>query len=292
MDLDFEDYLGAELPFIRDNPHEADLVEVIELDGTGNVLDVVTTNPCHLGALEDDYHLEPIIDETTDNMPFEMSELLSADRGDYLDDIEELGVTFGGKVSGSVGTSGGLTGRIRGGTKRSTKRRSAKKPSRASLLAKAKAKRIKARALRRIKIDAAKKKAAKIERIKAIQAKTRRRIKIDAAKKKIIEERKATKPSWGIDKIRETIRAKQPQIIARPKLAAAGVSCGCAQIGRIEGMLKKAAVQRIATSEHKTLINQKQYRTRTIGQLRAILGRLSTRDRSRVIRAACGMGGG
>ena len=72
----------------------------------------------------------------------------------------------------------------------------------------------------------------------------------------------------------------------------AGVTCGCAQIGRIEGMLKKAAVQRIATSEHRTLINQKKFRTRTIGQLRAILGRLSHTDRSKVIRAACGMGGG
>ena len=190
MDLDFEDYLGAELPFIRDNPHEADLVEVIELDGTGNVLDVVTTNPCHLGALEDDYHLEPIIDETTDNMPFEMSELLSADRGDYLDDIEDLGATIGFKARGSIGT-GGITGRIRGGTKRSSKRkrRPAKKPSRAVLLAQAKAKRKKARARRRAKIDAAKKKAAKLARIKAIQAKTRRRVKIDAAKKK------ATKPT-------------------------------------------------------------------------------------------------
>lgn len=299
MHLDFEDHLEAELPFLRTNPRKAELVEVIELDGMGNVLDVVTTNPCNLGALEDDYHLEPIIDETTDNMPFEMSELLSAEEGDYLDDAEELGVTFGGKVSGSIGTRG-ITGSASSTGQRfsisklaalarakaaatAKKRRSAKKPSRAQLQAKARAK-----------------------------FKLRRQAKIDAAKKKEIKKRKAApKPSWkGVKfapglkvyqakkslprQVFEEIHAekKLPQVVAKPKLATAGVTCGCAQIGRIEGMLKKAAVQRVATSEHKTLINQKKFRTRTIGQLRAILGRLSTKDRSRVIRAACGMGGG
>lgn len=289
MDLDFEDYLEADLPFIRTNPHEADVVEVIELDGTGNVLDVVTTNPCYLGALEDDYYLEPIIDETTDEMPFEMSELHSAEEGDYLDDLEELGITA--KFGGSVGVKG-LYGRgsVSTPTKTTT---TAKKKSSAQIRAEFRRK-------RQRKIEAARKKA---------------RIEARAKKRKSKSKPKAKPRSWtGVKlapgakiqgayakakkslprRVFEEMHAekKLPQVVARPKLATAGVTCGCAQIGRIEKMLKKAATQRVATSEHRTLINQKKFRTRTIGQLRAILGRLSTRDRSRVIRAACGMGGG
>ena len=306
MDIDFDDVLEAELPFIRTNPNE---VEVIELDGTGNVLDVVATNPCYLNALESDYYLEPIIDDTTDEMRFEMSEL-------YPD---ELGALFkiGGTIGAKVGT-GGVTGRA--STRTSTTSRtgtstrkpfstSVKKPFSTSIISSALAKR---QALIQKAISAAKAKvkptvvSAPISAPKSPWAKSASWSGIKLAQCVTMPGTIAVKPSAVLPRsIFKEIHAAppsvptprppsvpvpRPQIVATPKLATAGVTCGCAQIGRIETMLKTAANQRLATSEHSDLINQSMFRRKTLSELKAILGRLSSSDRSKVIRAACGMG--
>lgn len=81
-------------------------------------------------------------------------------------------------------------------------------------------------------------------------------------------------------------------IVATPKLAAAGTTCGCKGLSRIQQLLDKADLQRTATDEHATINNTLAFRRTALAKLAKIqsLSGRSFGGREALIKAACGIG--
>lgn len=314
-DIDFEESIGAELPFPRVNDldfDENELVELIELDNNGTIIDVVEASP---------YILENALSDITKEF-------------NLLGD-EELGQL---RISGRAGFTGKTSLSTSGKTSLpSTTRTTTKRPS-GLAAAKALDKYLRW-ALKAYKGQPSKLKWAfgigrknpKIKKWKenmglsgwtvdentrryakqlfqvslppipkfyskgkgGLPSRTRKERGVPEIDRALLLKKKYAR----VKKPKTTVEIPKRKIVAIPKpvpLKDSGVACGCARMKRIEGMLKKAEAQRLATHEHNVINNRVAFRNKVLGQLKRIAHELPDGSNKYIIankiKAACGMG--